>query len=190
MLHIPPDSKRTTCIVGIDPGSDTLGISVLEFDIPTMTIVRTTARTIRASKLIKKNTLMADLHGERQLRVEILENEIFETLQEHMPISIAVESPFFSSRMPSAFGVLIEVMIAIKRAVYKYNSWRVVFLIDPPSVKKAIGASGGADKDKVKACILLVPDLNYQGETPLELLDEHSIDALAVAYGRFKLFLT
>ena len=186
MLHIPPNSKTTAFIVGIDPGSEMLGVSVFEFDIRTMAIVRCTAKTLQGSKLMRKHTLDIDLHGERQARVKALKEALIEILLEYEPIQIAVESPFFSARRPSAYGVLMEVLIAVKEAVYFYNSWRVVYLIDPPTVKKAVGAPGNADKDKVKAAIMLLLDLHYEGETPLELLDEHSLDSLAVGYCRIK----
>jgi Holliday junction resolvasome RuvABC endonuclease subunit len=60
-------------------------------------------------------------------------------------------------------------------------------MIDPPSVKKAVGATSHAKKDEVKAALARLPDLNYNGPVPLEMLDEHSIDALAVAYCRLKI---
>jgi Holliday junction resolvasome RuvABC endonuclease subunit len=70
-----------------------------------------------------------------------------------------------------------------------YDPWKPLYRVDPPTVKKKVGAPGNADKNAVKQALLRLPDLNYQGETPLAMLDEHSVDALAVAYGKWRAYL-
>lgn len=186
MIHLPEEGARTTCIVGLDPGSESLGIAAIEFDIETMTIVKTTAKTLVGSKLMRKDTWAIELHGERPSRVEALHNAILDELIDKSPVQIACESPFFSSRMPSAFGVLMEVLIAVRSAVLQYDRWRIVYLIDPPTVKRGVGGKGNADKFKMKELVLALPDLCFTGPVALADLDEHSIDAIAVAYTRFK----
>lgn len=186
MLHIPEDGLKTSCVVGIDPGSTNLGIACIEFDIETMTIVKSSCLTYNAKKIIRKESWSTEIHGERKDRIDALQAAILNYLQQTEPIQIAIESPFFNSKMPSAFGALTEVLTAIKQAVKEYDIWRVPYLIDPPTVKRAVGAAGNAGKDDMKLKVIALVDLNYKGQTPLELLDEHSIDALAVAYARFK----
>lgn len=186
MIHIPEQGSNTSCIVGIDPGSENLGISVLEFDLTTLQIVKTTAQTVVGSKLMKKNSWAIELHGERASRIEALQKAILDVLNKYEPVLIVCESPFFSSRMPSAFGVLMEVLVAIKQAVEQFSKWKIIHLIDPPTVKRGVGGKGNADKFKMKELVCNLPDINYFGDVPITDLDEHSIDAIAVAYTRFK----
>ena len=60
-------------------------------------------------------------------------------------------------------------------------------LIDPPTVKKAVGAPGNADKLVVKNFVKMSSIINYAGDTPIDLLDEHSIDSIAVNFAQFTL---
>ena len=53
------------------------------------------------------------------------------------------------------------------------------------TAKKAVGAPGNADKDKMKECVIKNYGYFYHGDTPVDELDEHSIDAIAVAYSNF-----
>jgi hypothetical protein len=98
------------------------------------------------------------------------------------PLGIISESPFYSSRMPSAFGALTEVVCSIRQAVMVYDAWRVLYLIDPPSVKKALGCKGNGDKVAVKEALLRLPLLCNVIEGGVQALDEHSIDAVGVGY--------
>ena len=52
-------------------------------------------------------------------------------------------------------------------------------MVDPPSVKKAVGAPARGDKDAVKRAIKLIKELEMVN---FDNFDEHSIDATAVGY--------
>jgi len=186
MLHLPEQSPRTAVIVGIDPGSDKLGFCTITFDIETMQIVKTTARTLVGSKLMPSHSWAAELHGDRLVRIVALKEAIIELLREANPIQITIESPFYNSKRPMAFQALVQVLTALTEAVIEYDVWKTPFLIDPPTVKKAVGAAGNADKFKVRDSVLALPNLFFEGPVPLEEIDEHSIDAIAVAYARLK----
>lgn len=191
MLYIPEQSLKSTTIVGFDPGSENLGFATIEFDFATYQIIATTAVTYVGSKLMNKNSWLIEHHGERVARIASLKEMVKERLSEIDPILVVCESPFYNPRRPSAYGVLIEVMLALTEATREYDPWRVMCMIDPPTVKKAVGAKGNADKDAVKKAVIELPGLNYKGNTALIDLDEHSIDAIAVAYSKYKeLFLT
>lgn len=190
MLYIPEQTVKSTVIVGIDPGSENLGFATIEFDFATYEIVATKAITYVGSKLMSKNTWLTEHHGERVGRIACLKEIVIERLQELDPILVVCESPFYNPRRPGAYGVLVEVMLALKEATREYDPWRVLNMIDPPTVKKSVGAKGNAGKEDVLQAVLNLPGLNYQGNVPLSDLDEHSIDAIAVAYSKYKeLFL-
>lgn len=186
MLVKPEDGSNTVVIIGIDPGSSQLGIGAIEIDMDTFMITSSIAWTIVGEKLMPKNSWAEELHGARYVRINALQKELLRVFNSYMPNFIASESPFYNQRRPQAYGALTEVICAVRSAVVSYDAWRKLDLIDPPTVKNAVGAKGNADKDMVKKAISLIPELKYNGNRPLQELDEHSIDALAVAYCRYK----
>lgn len=186
MLTLPSNSSPIINIVGIDPGSETLGVAVLSVDVTTMQIVSSIARTYIGSKMAGKNNWIGSLHGDRVGRILAHEDNLLEIFNYYNPLIIVSESPFINTKFPQSGLVLTEVLCSIRRAVMRYSIWKELCLVDPPTVKKAVGAPGNAQKEVVKEKIMQLTDLNYSGDVPLEYLDEHSIDALAVAYFKFK----
>jgi Holliday junction resolvasome RuvABC endonuclease subunit len=186
MLVIPEGASPVGCIAGIDPGSETLGFGALKVNVVTLEIVESTAFTFVGSKLAK-DTWLGDVHGARAGRISAHEDNLVDIFNYYRPNLVASESPFYSQFRPQAFGALTETVDAIRGALWRYDCWLSLFMIDPPTVKKAVGATSHAKKDEVKAALMALTDLNYNGPTPIELLDEHSVDALAVAYCRLKI---
>lgn len=179
------DSCDTTCIVGIDPGSDTLGLSIIKIRIPTLEIVAIEAQTFTGSRMFSNNGWQASVLGERYARIHAHKVNLVQLFTDINPINIACEGPFFSQRRPSAFGSLMEVLSMIREAVELYDPWRTLYVIDPPTVKKSVGAPGNAMKDVVRKHVIELLKPYYVGPKPIEELDEHSIDAIAVAYCRY-----
>jgi Holliday junction resolvasome RuvABC endonuclease subunit len=185
MLTMPQGASPYASILGIDPGTETLGMASIEFNIQTLEIHGCEAKTFRGSKLIQSDWL-EDLHGSRFARIHAHCENFARILRLTGPAYIASESPFFSRAHPQAYGALTEIVFAMRMTLFQYDAAMEVAYIDPPSVKNAVGAKGNADKDAVKRALLALPGLNYAGRIPLEKLDEHSIDALAVAYARLQ----
>jgi Holliday junction resolvasome RuvABC endonuclease subunit len=179
------DSTNQACIMGIDPGSDTLGLARIAFDIPTMTITSISARTFVGSRMFDDKGWVAGLVGDRRARIEWHRQNLINHFLHFQPVQIACESPFFNRLRPNAFQALLEVTTMIQEAVAKYDPWRKLYQIDPPTVKKSVGAPGNADKNVVKKFVIQNLSQFYNGEVPLEMLDEHSIDAIAVTYCRW-----
>lgn len=189
MLTMPHGSSPIINILGMDPGSHSLGVAVISIDITTLRIVNSIAWTLDGKKLAGKDDWVTQLHGERNGRVHALENELLEIFRYFQPLEIASESPFINSKFPQAGLALTVVICAIRSAVMHYDLWKELHLVDPPSVKMAVGAPGNAPKEVVKEKVMQLVDLNYTGSTPIHLLDEHSIDALAVTYCRYRKLL-
>lgn len=175
-------------IVGIDPGSTTLGFSVLEYDACTLQIARSYAYTFNAGKM-HLNDLDTLSHSERYARIYALMEALFQAFLDLKPTFIISESPFMAMKQPQAYGALVEVVFAIRSAVRMYDPAMRLDLIDPPSAKKAVGATGNAKKDQV---MLAVKKILHQivfdpvmSQSSFDELDEHSVDALAIAYSRW-----
>ncbi len=176
-------------IVGIDPGSTTLGFSILEYDLHSFEIVRTYARTFNAGKM-KLSELDIANHSERYARIYELMDTLYDAFVEMEPTFVISESPFMAMRRPQAYGALVEVVFAIRSALRKYDPTMNLDLIDPPRAKNAVGAAGNAKKEQVHAALKkLLPNLHFdetRSSESFDKLDEHSVDGLAIAYSRWR----
>lgn len=176
-------------IVGIDPGSTTLGFSILEYNLRSFKIVRTCAYTFNANKM-RLDALDIANHSERYARIYELMDALYDAFLTIRPNFVISESPFMAMRRPQAYGALVEVVFAIRSALRKYDPTMTLDLIDPPSAKNAVGAAGNAKKEQVQAALKkLLSILNFDeahSAAPFDKLDEHSVDSLAIAYSRWK----
>ena len=180
MFNIQTNSPHVR-VIGIDPGSVTLGVACMTVDVNTLQIVNTQAVTFIGTKL-PIDPWMEQMHSPRFARIAAHKENLKNVFNYCHPIVVACESPFYNPSRPHAYGVLVETLDAIRHAVWEYDPCLSLELTDPPTIKMAVGGKGNADKDEMKRLILRLPDLNFTGMTPLHLLDEHSIDAIAVAY--------
>lgn len=181
MLTMPDGGDPFASILAIDPGTDTLGLACIQFDCRTGYIIGSEAQTYKGSKMAR-NSWVADVHGDRFARINAHRSNLSRLLNLLQPAFIASESPFFSRAQPLAYGALTEVVYALRLTIFEYDPLMDVQLIDPPSVKNAVGAKGNADKETVRTGVLSLEELKYNGRVPIDVLDEHSIDAMAVAY--------
>lgn len=173
-------------IIGIDPGTTNIGYSVIRFSALTGEIVDTRARTIVAGKEVSLDKLAALVHGERFARIHSLCHTLLRMFHEDTPNFVVCEAPFYNPKRPSAYGALVEIMDGIRNTVHLYHPFMQLEPIDPSSAKNAVGASGGAKKEVMQKAIMTMTDLRYVGDIPQSHLDEHSIDAIAVAYSKYK----
>lgn len=185
-LLIPEGSSRIGKVVGIDPGSNSLGFACIEFDIPTLEITKTYSFTIKPEKFVQSETI-TESHGGRYARIYKLSDAIHSEFLSGMPNDVVCESPFMSRRQPMAYGALMEVVYAVRQALCDYNPDQPLYLIDPPRAKQAVGAAGNAGKEEVLSAILkledeLCFDTELSNGKSLKELDEHSSDAIAIAY--------
>lgn len=173
-------------IVSIDPGTDALGLAILDVSFDNFEIIKTRASTIIASKLVSEDSWLAQVHNYRTARIYKLKEILLKRFIDLEPAIVVCESPFFNPRRPGAFAPLVEILAAIRGAVIEYDSWKPLNLIDPSTIKKSVNAPGNADKTVVKKCVMALTDINFDGDVPIEDLDEHSYDAIAVGYCHVK----
>lgn len=183
MLSIPENSPSVFKIIGIDPGTTNLGLAVMSVDIKTMLILNTMAFTFNATKLISKDNWNCEVHSDRFDRILSLKESLMQAFMMHHPNVVCVESPFFGRSHPNAFQALTEVLTAIRDVLYQYNPWIELILVSPSEAKQAIMAKGNATKEIMKEkLLLLAPEFHLDPQLNINDLDEHSIDATAIAY--------
>lgn len=188
-LQLPKGSATEGVVIGIDPGSDTLGFACIHYDLKTRDIIRSYSKTFKASSMYL-SPVTKQTHGARYARIYKLAEVLLEMFLQILPTHVVCESPFMAMRRPQAYGALMETVFAIRTAIRNYDESLALDLVDPPSAKNAVGAPGNAKKEQVFAAIKKVLDtLKYDStEYSVEFndLDEHSIDALAIAFWRMK----
>lgn len=183
MLTLTP-SQRAYRIIGIDPGTDTLGVAVLDLDLLNGQISLVEARTFDGTQLARPYSAIAGVHGDRQARLLAHEDNLYGYFNYIQPHSVIAESPFMR-KFPAAYAALTECIVHIRRGLMRYDAFMALHMVDPPTAKKAVGAvAKGSNKDGVKTAILKLPTLLNPYRIDIAALDEHSIDAIAVGYVR------
>lgn len=184
-----PDGPQFFRLMSIDPGTNTMGVSVLFIDLINKRIHLEYVKTLTAAKTLNQYEQYMEIHGERSARLfshEIALNDLMNHWGIHGLVS---ESPYLG-RFPQAFGALVECMSVIRKAVYTFNPFMTVFTIDPATVKMAVGVSGkSGDKQAMARAVKGLHDFIVNPNINLEDLDEHSIDSAAVGYARAKQML-
>jgi len=193
MLTLPADASRVAKVIGIDPGTDTLGVATIAFDTQTGAILYTTARTFRGERL-SRHSWAREIHGDRLGRLAALEDELLDFFRSERPVAVASEAPFLRKKFAQAFSALTQAVYAAYTALRRYDMWMELYMIEPTVAKTAVGALTKAPKgmtkqefkQEVTKALMRMPHLNYQGIGSLDQLDEHSTDAIAVAYCRYQ----
>lgn len=181
MLTVPFGvSKYRVC--AIDPGTDTMGLVVLDVDLLTCELDLVSAYTSSGLRMSRKAPDGFTIHGDRWAKLFMHERNILQWLWTYQPNALICESPFLG-RFPQAFESLVECKATIRRALTQYDAFMPLETIDPPSAKSAVGALvKKGSKENVKESILKLNDLINKTGVPLETMDEHTIDAIAVGY--------
>lgn len=186
MLTIP-DARDHIRLIGIDPGSHTLGVAYVHYNLATKQLYVKNAVTVTADKIV---SLMSSdvvlVHGERRSRLIALQSFLLSYFDYTEPDVITSESPFLGMRV-TAFETLTECCCAIREAVYQYKANKPLVMVSPTEAKKAVGVKGkGTTKDDVRNGVLAIPNIVFDATVDVNLLDEHAIDAIAVAYSKCK----
>ena len=100
------DSDNYFVICGIDPGL-IIGISFIFINVKTFNIEKYISQTVNCHKVKLNNTLMEN-QTERLAKLTKLKEMLTYEFTIYKPSTICIESPFYSSRTPSAFGSIKE----------------------------------------------------------------------------------
>lgn len=181
-MDIGHSTRDCVRVMGIDPGSRTLGISILTCFPYEQKLSLDEAWTLNTELDIRRRRARADRLGEGTVRLEAIEQEVALALQNFYPDVVIMETPYLG-RLPQSFFVLTQVMMAISQAVAKFSNALYLNKIDPSTVKKSIGVPGNSsDKELMRQAVYALPYLENFTQRELSELDEHAIDATAVGH--------
>ena len=186
MLFVP-EQDPTYRYIAIDPGSNTLGLSVFDVNLVTMEESVLEAVTFNGEKLSARSPYVNEVHGDKFARLKAHEENLVRLMFKWKPNAVICESPFLG-RFPQAFAALTETLSMIRRAVYAYDPTICLETVDPPTAKLAVGVSGkGKDKEDVRQGVLKLREqgVKFNMVARLEDLDEHSIDSIAVGHHKY-----
>jgi Holliday junction resolvasome RuvABC endonuclease subunit len=184
-INFDDDSSWKYRILGIDNGTNTVGIVILEHDIRTGISFVTRAETFKADRTsgylypdmnFYEDTLIARLKTIQRYMTTVLEDED--------PDSVAIETPFARRAFVNSYKVLSMSLDYIQTAVYDYRPGLEFVGISPYTAKAAVipkGSNFKTEKDYIRDCILADPTIVAADGINLRTLDEHSIDAISVA---------
>ena len=172
-------------VIGIDPGTTSLGLCIITLDGYSNEIKDISATTYLAKNLPTYSKYQSEIHGDLMARITAYRLFLSQLFIDVEPTLIGSESPFFYRTHPGAYGPLVETLASIREAVWQYDNTLPLLTYPPSNVKQAINAKGNAKKeDMIIALSNFKPfnlDISY-----INQLDEHSIDAIAVCAAIFK----
>lgn len=185
MLHVP-DFYNNFNILAIDPGLNNTGISIYNCSGDISNFNSIYAYSLNTNKIQETDFVDDFYHTERLMKVTRMKQALWNTLHQTNPCLVICESPFFNRLMPSAYQALVQVISAYQHAVMEYNQNIPFYFIEPLIVKKKIGAGFTSGKISVKEMVINNKDIMNKLLVNIDNLDEHAIDAIAIAYGYIK----
>lgn len=172
-------------VLGIDNGTNTVGIVILEHDIRTGVSLVTRAETFKADRT--SGYLYPDMNFYEDTlvaRLKTIQRYMSTVLEDEDPDSVAIETPFARRAFVSSYKALSMSLDYIQTSVYDYRPGLEFVGISPYTAKAAVipkGSNFKTEKDYIRDCILADPTIVAADGINLRTLDEHSIDAISVA---------
>lgn len=158
-LQHQPLPEYDKIILGIDPGTNNMGLGVLG--------ITGNAISVVAMDVLKLQKL--DSHA---LKLKKIFEMVLRNIDAYRPDELAIESPFYGKNIQSMLKLGRAQGVAIAAALYRDIP---VFEYSPRKVKQSITGKGGASKEQVAAMLYRI--LSIDGVPD----DLDITDALAVA---------
>ena len=178
MLYPPPPQDDIIRILGIDPGTDTVGFCIMDVHYETYETKIVYMHTFHAAKSYHEYTGLEDFRGHRDPQLKAISGFLSELLRATQPLLIGAESPFFQYGRVNAFEALVEVYAMLRETVWQYSPALLLRRIVPFTAKAAVGASHTAEdkKQAVRDGVMKhFPELDVSDQ------EEHAVDAVSVA---------
>ena len=173
-------SSDKITMLAIDPGSQTAGFTIIEYNVKKKTyhVVRTV--TGSGKQYLKELRDVRKIHGDRVTR-NIGYGYIFSSLlDKYKPDAVVSEEPHL--RFLTAFRALVEQISIFRMHLYSYHPEMPYILYKGSSVKGTLGVKGSSgDKQLMLIGLLKRNDVTYDKSIQPEEMDEHQVDSIAVA---------
>lgn len=169
-------------ILAIDPGLNNAGIALIQYSYLNKQIQGISAYTIKPEQHINKLYLDAHL-DERTMKLIVLKNIISSILAGNRIDLVICEAPFFYASKPAAYRALVEVITILKQTTVDINPLIPFIQLEPLMVKRLVKSLNIHEKDSTKEALEV---LALDRFIDLNLLDEHSIDAISIGYAFLK----
>lgn len=172
-------------ILGIDPGTNSLGMSLGICDFKTPAYDIEFAETFNMQHLIYKSNLYVTDYLSRNLAMYKSTYELtYQMVADLTPDLVICETPYMDRRFPLPYMLLSICTQAIQHAVKDYTIFLPFEGIDPATAKNGVGVKGNSNnKEHMREAILNNPHI--RSHLNLAEKDEHSIDSIAIGYNGF-----
>lgn len=189
MYYIEPAGEADIRIMGIDPGTDTMGVAIVDVNIETNKPHLVFGMTIHASKELSEHEDAVEIVGSRDVRIDIIGGHIKQILVAACPTLVVAESPFYRPGRANAYEALVECFKKLREVVRYYSPTLTLRRIDPVTAKNYVGVSHvGDSKAAVEKAVI---ELYRCTETEAifdQCFDEHTYDALAVTHAAYRMY--
>lgn len=172
-------------VLSIDPGTINLGYALSYTDFKNKLLIVDDCNTISIDTLVTKVHEYEFMnYGKNITMYETIYRLATDLLNNFHPDFVVSESPYLNSKFPIPYAMLTICTQAVQKACFDYRFSLPFMFIDPASVKTGVGVKGNnGDKNLMRNAVLQHP--NIKANIDLSLLDEHSIDSIAVGYRAF-----
>ena len=125
--------KRSTIILGIDPGTQVMGFALLKVE-------------GNQARVLLMDVLKLTAHKDIYQRLEKIHTKVCELIKLYKPETFAIEAPFFGKNVQSMLKLGRAQGVAIAAAM---QGGLTVTEYSPKKVKQSITGNGNADKEQV-----------------------------------------
>lgn len=187
MRLVPPEVFQAYRTLSIDPGLNAAGVAIYDIINATGAIAKIEAHTLDNNRLIDHTGLDDELITERVIKLSKMKEAFIDFLSHINPAEVVCEAPFYNRLTPTAYAPLVEVVNNFHRAVLEFNPNITFTTLSPLTVKSKVGAKSiknDTDKGKheMRRAIMAIPEIMGTLKTPIELMSQHAVDAVAVGY--------
>ncbi len=163
-------------IIGIDPGTNFVGLCIMTINSKDFSIAKIESSVIDVSKVESRQPLNNNL----VCRLGKLSSMIHNVLYTYKPMAIGIESPFINPRRPGSVIPLAQSLQVIEYSMYMYNPNIPIGKYPPSTIKNMVKAHGAAKKEPVLEAVLKIKEI--ASRIDLVSKTDHEIDAIAIAY--------
>ena len=121
--------KQTFNILGIDPGTDTIGFSIITVNIDDLKIVSVTPWTEKVSRFLDEDSFEVQMHSAKYSRLRLISEKFSQVLTVYNPTVVASEAPFFNRFRPNAYAPLVETVFILQRTLHLWDDYKPLYMI-------------------------------------------------------------